>query len=211
MSTPTPSARRARRTARPPEGRPRRDGFRQLLTEYVTNKAMITFASLRNDGDKKKGIPGIKASLLQHVMEHGEKDPDSGSYFLDIDEPIVLDTGEVYRRVKAERRQSAPALDPARAREWLEEHDLLEKVEEYRYVLRLDGETAAMFGEWLTETGLIERVESTDAVLVEDNLLALHHQRTGAGKAAKRVLPEEVLDSFYVTPEPIWAFIPLTK
>jgi hypothetical protein len=214
----TAAKRTVTRRPRQTEGRPPKFGFRQVLTEFLTNKAMVEVATLRNDGDSKKGITGIKASLLEYVKANGEKDPDSGSFFIELDEPIDIDVnGNRYKRVKAERRQGQKALDVEKAKEYLEKRGLLDEVEEFQYVLRLPADLAEMFGEWLKETGLIERVVSTDAVFVEDNLLALHQKKTGKkievdGKEVdERVISESDLDALYVTPDPQWAFVTLTR
>lgn len=183
--------------------------FRQRLTEFLTNKAMAEVATERNEGDKGKKN-GLKHLLLAYVMEHGEVDPETGSRFIELDKPIDIDvTGTRFKGVKAERRGGTKSLNAARARELLEEKGLLDQVEEFQYVLRLDAEVADMFGEWLKETGLIEKVVSCDAVLIEDNLLALHHQKHKTGKQkGERLLSEEELDGLYDTPDPTWAFVP---
>jgi hypothetical protein len=211
---PTATRRVTRRPAKQTEGRPTKTNFRSLLIQFLTNKAVAEQAILRNDGDKKKNIPGIKATLLEHVKATGEVDPDTGSRFIELDQPIDIDVNGVrYKRVKAEKRQGQKSLSPERTRELLEKKKLLDRVEEFRYVLRLDGDTAEMFGEWLKETGLIEKVESTDAVIVEDNLLELHHTKVKVRgqKEPQRLLSEEELDSLYDTPDPTWAFVPLTS
>lgn len=215
---PTATRRVTRRPAKQTEGRPTKVNFRSLLIQFLTNKAVAEQAILRNDGDKKKNIPGIKATLLEYVKAHGEVDPDTDSRFIELDEPIDIDVNGVrYKRIKAEKRQPQKALNVEKVRALLTKKKLLDRVEEFQYVLRLDSETADMFGEWLKETGLIERVEATNAVIVEDNLLELHHTKTGKkikvdGKTVdQRLLSEQELDSLYDTPDPTWAFVPLTS
>lgn len=205
-------------TRRPAEKPHNRNSFAARLREFLTNKAVAEAATLRNEGDEKKKIPSLKKALLAEVIANGEKDPETGSFFYDLAEPIdIAESGQRYLRVKAEKRQGDAFLNADRAREYLTERNLLDKVEEYQYVLRLDAETADLFAEWLKETDLITRVVSTDAVLVEDNLLALHHTKTGKkvtidGQTVdERVIPEKDLDSLYDTPEATFAFKPLTS
>lgn len=213
-----PAARRVtRRPAEKPGSKPKFD-FRGTLQQFLVNKAVAEAATLRNEGDEKKKVPSLKKALLAEVMQHGEKDPETGSFFYELPEPIdIAENGQRYKRVKAEKRTGDPYLNADRARAYLEKRDLLGKVEEYQYVLRLDAETADLFAEWLKETDLITRVVSTDAVLVEDNLLALHHTKTGkkvtidGQKIDERVIPEKDLDSLYDTPEATFAFKPLTS
>lgn len=200
----------AKKTA---ERRPPRIQFRSLLVQFLTNKAVAEAAVAVNEGDKNKHN-GLKHRLLAYVMEHGEVDPDTGSRFIELAEPIDIDiNNNRYKRVKAEKRQGQKSLNIDRTRELLEEKGLLDRVEEFRYTLRLDAETAEMFGEWLKETGLIEKVESTNAVIIEDNLLALFHEKhkVRGQKEPQRLLSEEELDGLYDTPDPTWAFIPLTS
>jgi len=213
-----PTATRRRVTRRPAEKPHNRNSFAARLREFLTNKAVAEAATLRNEGDEKKKIPSLKKALLAEVIANGEMDPETGSFFYDLDQPIdIPENGQRYKRVKAEKRSGDKYLDVDKAREYLEKRGLLDKVEEFRYVLRLDGETAELFAEWLKETDLITRVESTDAVLVEDNLLELHHTKTGkkievdGKKVDERVISEEDLDSLYSTPDPTWAFKPLTS
>lgn len=194
-----------------PHQRPKFD-FRQTLVQFLTNKAVAEAATARNEGDKAAKVPGLKAQLLEYVMQHGEKD-EKGSFFVDLPQPIDIDVnGQRYKQVKAERRQGDPYLDADKAREYLIKRKLLDQVEEFRYVLRLDAELAEEFGEWLKESGLITKVESTDAVLVEDKLLALHHTKVKKrGKPTdERVISEEDLDALYTTPDATFAFKPLT-
>ena len=215
---PTATRKVTRRPAKRTEGRPTKSNFRSLLIQFLTNKAVAEQALLRNDGDKKKNIPGIKATLLDYVKKTGEIDPETDSRFIELDEPIDIDINGVrYRRIKAEKRQPQKSLNVDRTREVLEKKKLLDRVEEFQYVLRLDTEMGEMFGEWLKETGLIERVVSTDSVIIEDNLLELFHTKTGKkvkvdGKTVdQRLLSEKELDSLYDTPDPTWAFVPLTS
>ena len=215
-----PATRRV--TRRPPEkphSKPKFD-FRQTLVEFLTNKTFAEQLILRNDGDKKKNIPGIKDALREYVIANGEVDPETGSVFLELDEPIDIGEGrnaQRYTQVKAEKRQGEKYLNADRARELLEKKGVLDKVEEYQYVLRLPADLAEQFAEWLKETDLITKVVSTDAVLVEDNLLELHHQRTGKkvkvdGKMVdERVISEKELDGLYDLPDATWAFKPLTS
>lgn len=216
---PTATRRVTRRPAEKPHSKPKFN-FRQTLIEFLVNKTTAEQLTLRNDGDKKTGVVGIKDTLREYVIANGEVDPETGSVFIELDEPIDIGEGKAaqrYKRVKAEKRQGDKYLDVDKAREYLEERNLLDKVEEYQYVLRLDAETAELFGEWLKETDLITRVVSTNAVLVEDNLLTLHQTKTGKkitvdGKRVdERVIPEKDLDSLYTAPDPTWAFKPLTS
>lgn len=198
-----PASTKRRVTRRPAERPHNRNSFAAKLRQFLTNKAIAEAATLRNEGDEKKKIPGLKKALLAEVMQHGEVDPETGSVFYDLDQPIdIPESGQRYKRVKAEKRQGDAYLDADKARAFLKKKKLLDKVEEFRYVLRLDAETAELFAEWLKETDLITKVESTDAVLVEDNLLALYHREK---------ITEKELDSLYSKPEPSWAFKPLTS
>lgn len=216
---PTSTRRVTRRPAEKPHSKPKFN-FRQMLIEFLSNKTMAEQFTLRNDGDKKKGIAGIKDTLREYVIANGEVDPETGSVFFDLDDPIDIGEGrsaQRYKRVKAEKRSGDAFLDSDKARAYLEKRGLLDKVEEFQYVLRLDAETAEVFAEWLQESGMIQRVVSTDAVLIEDNLLALHQTKTGkkvtveGKKVDERVISEKDLDSLYTKPEPTWAFKPLTS
>ena len=202
--------RRPSKTAEKPHQKPKFN-FRQTLVQFLTNKAVAEAATLRNEGDKKAGVVGLKETLREWVMSHGEQD-EKGSFFLDLDEPVDIDVnGQRYTQVKVERRQGDPYLNTDKAWAFLDEKGLRDEVEEFRYVLRLEPETAEVFGDWLKESGLIERVESTDSVLVEDKLLALHHRKVKKGNKTVRVITEEELDGLYDTPDPTWAFKPLTS
>lgn len=201
----------AKKTTEHPHQRPRFD-FRQTLVQFLTNKAVAEAATARNEGDKKAGVVGLKQQLLDWVMKHGEKD-EKGSFFIDLDTPIDIDVNKQrYKQIKAERRQGDPYLDVDKARAYLTKRKLLDQVEEFRYVIRLEPDLATEFGEWLKESGMIEKVESTDSVLVEDKLLALHHTKVKkrGSKEDERIISEEDLDSLYTTPDPTFAFKPLT-
>lgn len=192
--------------------------FRQSLVEFLSNKAMISVLTEKNQG-KKKGsevTPGLRDDVLAYVMKHGETDPETGSKFLELDEPIFTDIDQsTVRVVKAERR-APKTLDPEKALEWAEEHDLRDAVEEFTYELRLTAKQAAEFAKLIEKAKLSDRIVSTDAVFVEDNLLQIHYGRdphTAApllGEDDKPLLDEETLDSFYTVNE-TWALVPKAK
>lgn len=210
-----PTTTRRRVTRQPAEKKFSKKDFATRLTQFLVNKAMIEIATLRNDGDKKKGEEGLKDRLKQEVIANGEVDPETGSYFLILDEPIdIAETGTRWKRVKAEKRQGNPYLDAEKAREFLEKKGLLDEVEEFTYTLRLPTEAAERFGEWLQEQEWTEYLTGEPTgVLVEDKLLALHQRRekVRGQKEPQRVISEEELDSLYSTPEPTYAFVPLQK
>ena len=214
---PAAQRRAVKRTPRQPEkANPRADSFLIRLREFLSNKAMVEQLTERNQGNKKDDVPGLRDGLLAEVKARGEEDPETGSFFYDLPEPVVVDiTGERVKRLKAERRVSK-SLDADKTRELLEELGLLDKVEEFEYVLRLNTEQANLFGEWLKETGMIERCQSTNAVLVEDNLLQVHYGRDPQtagplhGKDKKPFIDDATLDGLYTATES-WAFKPLTK
>lgn len=200
----------AKKTTERPHQRPKFD-FRQTLVEFLTNKAVAEQATARNEGDKKANVVGLKDRLKAWVMQNGEKD-ETGSFYVELDEPVDISiNGQRYKRVKVEARRGDPYLDVKKAREYLEKRGLIDQVEEFRYVLRLEPELATEFGEWLKESGLVEKVESTDSVLIEDKLLALHQRKVKKGKETVRVISEEDLDSLYTTPDVTYAFKPLTS
>lgn len=212
-----PAPRRATRTPRTPEkANPRASAFFQNLKQFLENKAIIEQLTERNQGDKKKETTGLRDSLLAEVKKRGEADPETGSYFLDLDTPVTVDTtGEVIRRLKAERRVSK-GLNADKTRALLEDLKLLDRVEEYQYVLRLTSDMADLFGEWLKESKLIERVVSTDAVLVEDNLLQIHYGRDPhtmeklVDKKGNSFIDQTALDGLYNENE-TFAFKPLAR
>lgn len=200
--------------------------FRQSLVEFLSNKAMVNVLTARNQGEKtgSEKKPGLRDTILDYVKKHGEEDPETGSFFLELDEPVFTDIDQsTVRKVKAERR-APKVLDADKALAWADENDVRDKVEEFNYELRLTAEQAEEFAKLLKKAKLVDRVVSSDAVLVEDNLLQIHYGRdphTAApllidgeddeGKPAKvPMLDEETLDSFYTVNE-TWALVPQAR
>jgi hypothetical protein len=219
---PAAAARKVTRTPRKIAADKAKTLFRQTLVEFLSNKAMIDTLTKRNQGDKKgsEKLPGLRDTILGYVMKNGDKDPETGSFFLELDEPVFTDIDQsTVRKVKAERR-APKVLDPEKALEWADEAGLRDKVEEFTYELRLTAEQATEFAALLKKAKLVDRVVSTDAVLVEENLLQIHYGKdpiTGApltqaavidGKRTTiSLLSEETLDSFYTENE-TWALVP---
>lgn len=176
------------------------NSFRSRLTQFLNNKVMIEALALRNDGDKD--VPGLKQGLLEEVKATGDPD-EKGNIFVELDPPVTLtETGITYKKVKAERRQGDPFLNTERTRDFLEEKGLLDKVEEFTYTLRLSPEDADAFAEWLKESDFVTRVTGTNAVINEDNLLALHYREE---------VSQEELDALYDQSDITWAFKPLQR
>lgn len=208
------SARKVTRTPRKAAAVKAATRFRQSLVEFLSNKAMISVLTDKNQGSKKgsEKVPGLRDELLAYVMKNGEKDPETGSFFIELDEPIFTDVDQSTTRVVKAERRAPKVLDPDKALEWAEENNLRDKVEEFDYHLRLTTEQAETFAELVKKAKLSDRVVSSDAVFVEDNLLQLHYGRDPHTQAPlkKEVLDEETLDSFYTVNE-TWALVPKAK
>lgn len=192
--------------------------FRQTLVEFLSNKAMVDVLTKKNQGEKvgTEKKPGLRDVILAYVMKHGEKDPETGSFFLELDEPIFTDIDQsTTRKVKAERR-APTTLDPELALEWAEKNNVRDLVEEFDYHLRLTADQAEEFAKLLTKAKLVDRVVSSDAVLVEDNLLQIHYGKNPHTQGPLTdsqggvLLNEETLDSFYRVDES-WALKPLAR
>jgi hypothetical protein len=204
------SARKVTRTPRQQAAAKAKVTFRQHLVEFLSNKAMISVLTDRNQGSKKgsEKTPGLRDDILAFVMKNGETDPETGSKFLELDEPIFTDVDQsTVRIVKAERR-APKVLDPDKALEWAEEHDLRDKVEEFDYHLRLTADQAEEFAKIVAKAKLSDRIVSTDAVFVEDNLLQIHYGKDPHTQAPIDAgLDDKTLDSFYTVNE-TWALVP---
>lgn len=200
--------------------------FRQTLVEFLSNRAMLKVLEERNAGAKQgnEKKPGLRDAILAYVMKNGDRDPETGSFFLELDEPVFTDIdGSTVKKVKAERR-APKALDTEAALEWADEKGVRDLVEEFDYRLRLTAKQAAEFAKLLEKAKLVDRVVSTDAVLIEDNLLQLHYGRnphTAAPlmvdgeddrghKTKVSILDAETLDSFYTENE-TWALVPQAR
>lgn len=188
--------------------------FHQSLVEFLSNKAMISVLTEKNQGSKKgsEKTPGLRDDLLAYVTKNGEKDPETGSYFIELDQPIFTDVDQSTTRIVKAERRAPKVLDPDKALEWAEENDLRDKVEEFDYHLRLTAAQAEEFAKLIAKAKLSDRLVSSDAVFVEDNLLQLHYGRDPHTQAPlkEEVLDEETLDSFYTVNE-TWALVPKAK
>ena len=108
-----------------------RNRFSSLFEQFVNNKYQIKSLELRNEGAKKDGI---KFDLLSQALEHGERDPETGSFYLTFDSPIEDSAGVKWVGFKAERR-APKTLNVDRASDFLESKGLLEDCQ--RHVLTL--------------------------------------------------------------------------
>jgi len=183
----------ARKVTRPAEQRHDRTGFLPRLITFIGNKQMIESLTLVNHGDKKKGLSGLRDYILDHVIKVGETDPETGSKFLTLTEPVEVG-GTKYRRVKAQR--SAPvSLNIDKATKWLERKGLLAQCTRRVVTLKLTEKQGDLFDKWYKETLLADVDTGTETPLMadssaldEDSLLAL---------VVRKQATENQIDSLY--------------
>lgn len=205
MTTPTPRGTISRPSA---AKRWSKDQFVAKVNTFLRNKSMLDALEFENQGDKKKDIPGLRNYLLAEVQQHGEKDPTSGSFYLRLDEPIVMGLNAV-QVVKAEARgfgkkhlviDKAVAVLTEKARvanEDLDEGqvDYVEDVTRYQVSMPL-----LTLEEWQRVEKALAKckvdVEEPAALIAEDAILEMHFDGD---------LEEEELDSMYEPDDIIWA------
>lgn len=172
MSTPRRAIKRTPQTVAPKPFTV--DAFLSRFQQFIANKNMIASLTERNDGTKQDKTLGVKYGLLEDVKANGDRDPETGSYFLDFPAPVEID-GTKWGGFKAERRVSK-SLDVDKAREVLEEKGLLADVEKHVVVLTMDAEVAAEIAQYLDDNGLVDIVTSSEVALSEDDLLQCHYR-----------------------------------
>jgi len=212
MTSPAPRG-TITRPSRSGQTRWSKDQFWNRLNTFLRNKTLIDNLTFENQGDKKKEIPGLRDNLLAEVRAHGEEDPETGSVFLGLEQPITIGTN-VVRVVKAEARgYGKKHLDLDKAVEVLkaktdevnegiseidERADYVEDVTRYRVqlpLLTLDqyNRLQAALKKARMEDLIEDEVES---LIAEDAILELHFDGD---------LTEDELDSMYEPDPVIWA------
>jgi hypothetical protein len=197
--------------ARPSVKRWSKSQFVQQVNTFLRNKAMLDTLTFENQGDKKKEIPGLRDTLLLEVRQHGEEDPETGSVYLRLEDPITMGSNTV-AVVKAEARgwgKKHIVIDKAvkvlkaksdKANEDLDEGqvDYVEDVTRYRVTLPLlTLEQYDRLEKALKKARLEDLVEDeVEALISEDAILEMHFDGD---------LEEDELDSMYEPDDIVWA------
>lgn len=205
MTAPTlGQARKARSASKKPVWT--KDGFTAVLSTFLQNKALSEHLTFVNQGDKE--TPGLRDSLLEQVKRHGEKDPESGSFILALDEAVPYGTQSI-TKVKAEARGAkVKTLNIERAEDLLtllseedeEGVDYVDAVtvEAISITDNLTHFQAAKVAALLDKLG----VDYNSTMLFdEDKILALH--------MVDEVLTAKQIDGLYDAGDITWALKPL--